>query len=99
MSLTAGRDQPSPTDLAERLKLALAANTIGGTAATQREQALRDAADTADRLREKWQRLGPVIGTRARALARRFETAAAELNALRDGRKQMRHPPGERQSV
>ena len=78
-SLTSSTDEPSANDLAERLKLALAANTIGGAAATQREQALRDAADTAERLREKWQRLGLVIGHRARALARRFEKAGAEL--------------------
>ena len=82
-SLTTSTDEPSPSDLAERLKLALAANTIGGTAATQHEQALREAADAADRLREKWERLGLVIGNRARALVRRFDKASADLNALR----------------
>ena len=81
-SLTASIDEPSTVDLAERLKLALAANTIGGAAATRREQALREAADTAERLREKWQRLGLVIGPRARALALRFDKARADLNAL-----------------
>ena len=80
-SLAAGAGEPSPSDLAERLKLALAARTIGGPATPPRQQMLRDAADAAERLREKWQRLGPVIGSRARALALRFETANAELTA------------------
>jgi hypothetical protein len=82
-SLASGTDDPSAGDLATRLKLALAANTIGGRAATQREQALREAGETAQRLREKWQRLGPVIGRQARELARRFDQAGVELDALR----------------
>jgi hypothetical protein len=82
-SLTASVDEPSPRDLAERLQLALAANTIGGLAATPHEQALRAAAETAERLQEKWQRLGPVIGHRARVLSLRFDKASADLNALR----------------
>jgi hypothetical protein len=81
-SLTASTNEPAPSDLAARLKLALAANTIGGAATTRREQALREAAETAARLREKWRRLGPVIGSRARALALRFDQAAADLDAL-----------------
>ncbi len=81
-SLTTSIDEPSASDLAARLQLALAANTIGGPATTRRELALRDAAETAARLREKWQRLGPVIGARARALVLRFDTAAAALDAL-----------------
>jgi hypothetical protein len=84
-SLTASTEEPAPSDLAARLKLALAANTIGGAATTRREQALREAAETAARLREKWRRLGPVIGSRARALALRFERAAADLDALVSG--------------
>jgi hypothetical protein len=82
-SLTNTSEEPSPRDLAERLKLALAANTIGGAAATPRERVLRDAVDTAERLREKWRRLGLVIGSRARLLARRFDQANADLDALR----------------
>jgi hypothetical protein len=78
-SLAADTAEPSPSDLAERLKLALAARTIGGEATTPREQMRREALDTAERLKQKWQRLGPVIGSRARALALRFERAAAEL--------------------
>jgi len=82
-SLAAGDDEPPPGNLAERLKLALAANTIGGPAATQHEQARREALENADRLREKWQRLGPIIGQRARVLARRFETAVAAVDQRR----------------
>lgn len=82
-SLATGLVEPSPSDLAERLKLALAANTIGGPATPPRQQIVREAVEAAERLREKWQRLGPVIGNRARALARRFEKADAELTDLR----------------
>jgi hypothetical protein len=78
-SLAADASEPSPNDLAERLKLALAARTIGGQATPPREQMRRDALDTAERLKEKWQRLGPIIGKRARTLAQRFEKAAAGL--------------------
>jgi hypothetical protein len=81
-SLATGTDEPSPSDLAERLKLALAANTIGGPATLPREQMRREAAEAAERLREKWQRLGPVIGNRARSLAQRFEKATVELADL-----------------
>jgi phage host-nuclease inhibitor protein Gam len=82
-SLSAFAEEPAPGDLAERLKVALAAKTIGGPAVTRREQALREAAEQAERLREKWQRLGPVIGQRARALALRFDKAVADLDELR----------------
>ncbi|MFI5365750.1 MAG: DUF349 domain-containing protein [Candidatus Binatia bacterium] len=83
-SLATSVDEPSPRDLAERLKLALAAKTIGGPATPPHQQMLRDAVEAAERLREKWQRLGLVIGTRARALARRFEKADAKFTDLRD---------------
>ena len=82
-SLATSVGEPSPRDLAERLKLALAARTIGGPATPPRQQMLRDAVDAAERLREKWQRLGPVIGNHARALALRFEKADAKLADLR----------------
>jgi hypothetical protein len=42
----------------------------------------RDAQEAADRLRDKWQRLGPVIGPRARALAQRFAQVDAEVTDL-----------------
>jgi hypothetical protein len=79
LSLAVDAAEPSPNDLAERLKLALAARTIGGRATTPREQMRREALDTAERLKQKWQRLGLVIGPRSRALAVRFEKTAARL--------------------
>jgi len=82
-SLATSVAEPSRSDLGERLKLALAAKTIGGPATPPRQQLLRDAVEAAERLREKWQRLGPIIGNRARALALRFEKADAEFTDLR----------------
>jgi hypothetical protein len=79
-SVAAAVDEPG--DLAESLRLALAARTIGGAAAPPGEQRRQDAMAAADRLRDKWQRLGPVIGARARTLAERFAKADAELAAL-----------------
>lgn len=75
-------EEPTSNDLALRLKLALAAKTIGGQAMTPRQQALHEAREAAARLREKWQRLGPLIGPRARDLAARFEKAASDLQSL-----------------
>lgn len=67
--------EPEPANLAERLKLALAANTIGGPATPPRERARREAEEEAERLQAKWARLGPVVGEKARALAERFDRA------------------------
>jgi hypothetical protein len=78
-SLAAEKDEAPQTDLGERLKLALAANTIGGAAATPREKALREARETAERLRARWQRMGPIIGDRGRTLAQRFDKALADV--------------------
>lgn len=80
-SLAAEASEPAPSDLAERLKLALAARTIGGTATPPREQMRRDAIETAARMKEKWRRLGPVIGPKPRSLAVRFEKAVAEIES------------------
>jgi hypothetical protein len=82
-SMATSVGEPSPSDLAERLKLALAATTIGGQATPPRQQMRRDALEAAERLREKWKRLGLIIGNRARALALRFEKADAEFTDLR----------------
>lgn len=78
-SVAAGANEPPASDLAERLKLALAANTIGGPANPPREQARLDAIEEAERLRAKWARLGPVVGERARTLAERFDRARAQF--------------------
>jgi hypothetical protein len=75
-------DVDRPSDVAERLKLALAARTIGGQALAPGDQARREAQEAAQRLRDKWQRLGPVIGTRARALAERFAKTDARISEL-----------------
>lgn len=82
-SLRTTTAKPAPSDLAARLTLALAANTIGGSAAPAQDRARSEALSTADGLIEKWHRLGPVIGSRARALAARFEQATTDLRALR----------------
>ena len=82
-SVASSVGEAPPSDLAERLRLALAAKTIGGNAMPAHQQALREAMETAARLREKWRRLGPVVGQRAHALALRFEKADAELTAAR----------------
>lgn len=76
---TMAADVDQPSDVAERLKLALAARTIGGPALSLGERARQDAQEAAARLRDKWQRLGPIIGARARDLAERFAIADARL--------------------
>lgn len=73
---------PSPAaslgDLASKLKLALAANTIGGSAGPRR-MSRRAAAEEAERLRANWDRLGPVLGDGAESLSVRFERAYADV--------------------
>lgn len=80
---TALAAQPVKEDLGERLRLAMAANTIGGSAAPPRERALRDLVDAAERLRAKWDKGAPIVGARARSLAPRFDAAWARLSELR----------------
>ncbi len=62
-------------DLAQRLKDALASNTIGG--GKRREPALdwRQASDEVSRLRATWVKTAPVPGEEGRALSERFERA------------------------
>lgn len=88
-SIAARAAEPEVQDLGERLKLALAANTIGGSAAPPREQALRDDIAAAAKLGEKWERLNPVVGRSARALQPRFAAAWERFEALR-----VAHGPG-----
>jgi hypothetical protein len=66
--------EASVQDLAARLKQAMAANTIGGSAGP-RQMSRRAAAEEADRLHTSWDRLGPIIGAEARALCDRFDRA------------------------
>lgn len=79
----------SGADLAERLKNALAANTIGGHGAV--EAKWHSAAAEVESTQAAWQRLGPVPGEAGRALARRFEDACRRFAQIR--------PKGERQKV
>lgn len=76
-------EQPEVEDLGERLRLAMAANTIGGSAAPPRERALQELHEAAARLREKWDRMVPVVGRAARASLSRFEAAWGRVDASR----------------
>ncbi len=65
------------TILAERLREALAANTIAGRASSRvsEESKWRAAADEVKDAQAAWRRLGPVAGEAGRALADRFNRA------------------------
>jgi hypothetical protein len=63
--------------LAQRLREALAANTIGGRGASRvsEDAKWRAAADDVKDAQVAWRRLGPVPGEPGRALAERFNRA------------------------
>ena len=63
----------SATDLAARLRDALASNTIGGKEAV--EQRWNAAAAEIETAQSAWKRLGPLPGAEGRALVERFELA------------------------
>ena len=63
----------SATDLAARLRDALASNTIGGREAV--EQRWNAAATEIETAQNAWKRLGPLPGAEGRALVERFEHA------------------------
>jgi len=71
----------SGADLAERLKNALATNTIGGAAAV--EAKWQSAATEIESAQAAWQRLGPVPGETGRALLARFEAACRRFGEIR----------------
>ncbi len=71
----------SGADLAERLKNALATNTIGGAAAV--EAKWQSAATEIESAQAAWQRLGPVPGETGRALLARFEAACHRFGEVR----------------
>ena len=77
--------EPSSVDLAERLRQAMAANTIGGSALPDGEKARRAAVEEGERLHERWERLGPIVGPANRALAARFHGAYARFRDLAAG--------------
>jgi len=58
-------------ELAERLRDALASNTIGGKAAVEEKWA--SAGNEVESAQAAWKRLGPIPGDEGRALAERFE--------------------------
>ncbi|HLE68518.1 MAG TPA: DUF349 domain-containing protein [Vicinamibacteria bacterium] len=61
--------------LAQRLKDALASNTIGGGGRREPKLDWRQASDEVSRLRATWAKTAPVPGEEGRALAERFERA------------------------
>jgi hypothetical protein len=75
--------EASLEDLARKLKQALAANTIGGSANPGKKKDWRAAMQEVERLKANWERLGPVIGEVGHALAERFQTAYARFVELR----------------
>jgi hypothetical protein len=72
-------------DVAEKLKRALAANTIGGS--VTQKKSWRTALQEADRLKASWDRLGPIIDARDRDLFGRFQDAYANLSRFRHQQK------------
>lgn len=82
--------------LAQQLREALAANTIGGRAAAAAQEAKwRDAGDRVGAAEAHWRTLGPVPGEAGRALARRFQRACQRFAQQRDHERQ-RHPSPDR---
>jgi hypothetical protein len=70
-------------NLAERLKSALAARTIGGENAARTEFNWKQAAHQVKRLKTSWERLAPVPGAKGEALAARFQKAYSKFFELR----------------
>ena len=73
----AAMDLSSATMLAQRLREALASNTIGGrgTSRVSEDAKWRAAADDVKDAQVAWQRIGPVLGEAGRVLAERFNRA------------------------
>ncbi len=70
-------------DLAERLKSALAARTIGGAPPREKQIDWRQATQQVRRLKGNWERLGPVPGDGGEALEQRFQKANKQFFDLR----------------
>jgi hypothetical protein len=77
--------------LAQRLKDALASNTIGG--GRRREPMLdwRQASDEVSRLRATWAKTAPVPGEEGRALSERFERACRSFFEMRPPERSRSH--------
>jgi hypothetical protein len=81
----------SPSEiLADRLRAALAANTMGARA--QVDARWQAAAADVEAAQIAWKRLGPLPGEAGRALAARFEQACRRFQAERPSSR----PPGQR---
>ena len=74
---------PPAEDLAQKLKQALAANTIGGPAPGESKKNWRTATQEVERLKTNWERLGPIIGDADRTLSDRFRKAYTHFFELR----------------
>jgi hypothetical protein len=70
-------------NLAERLKSALAARTIGGDTSARSEFNWKQAAQQVRRLKSSWERLAPVPGKEGEAIAARFQKAYSKFFELR----------------
>ncbi len=80
-SLSPENTAVSGQDLAERIKNALASNTIGGQAAV--DEKWQAAAAEIESAQSAWQRLGPVPGDAGRALTDRFDAAGRRVQERR----------------
>ncbi len=79
------------TRLAEMLREALAANTIGGR--VDEESRWRAAAEEVKRAQAAWPRIGPVPEDAHRALANRFQRACRRFFEQRDQRRRVTNVP------
>jgi hypothetical protein len=70
-------------DLAERLKTALAARTIGGDSPKDPILNWKEAAQQVRRLKANWERLGPVPGEAGESLDARFQKAYSKFFELK----------------
>ena len=77
--------------LAQRLKDALASNTIGGGRRQNPAFDWRQAEDEVLRLRSTWAKTAPVPGDEGRALAERFERACRSFHEKRPAERPRSH--------
>jgi len=77
--------------LAQRLKDALASNTIGGGRKSEPVVDWRQASDEVSRLRAAWAKIAPVPGEEGRALSERFERACRSFFERRPPERSRSH--------
>ncbi len=78
-------------DLAQRLKNALASNTIGGGRPRAPAIDWRQASEEVSRLQASWAKTAPVPGDEGRALAERFERACRSFRERRPSERSRSH--------